>query len=786
LRLILRYKKAILLLFFIICLGQAYTQCITPFNTFPFFEGFENSDGGWITGGANTDWAWGIPAKSVISSAGGGSKCWMVGGLSGNSYANSEASWLQSPCFDFSTLKFPYLSFKVFWESEKIYDGASIQYSTDNGTTWKDIGSSLSSTTSCLNVNWYNTNSVRFLSGLNGTQNGWSGNIQNTSGSCQGGGGSNGWVVAKHTLIELAGQPSVIFRFVFGAGSTCNNFDGFAVDDFTISEAPKNKASFTYSCGDNNSINFTNTSALCPTDFDWNFDDVASGAANVSRQENPTHQFISPGKHTITFIAGSQYNQADMFNLIINTIQVSATLVNGIKCFGDNNGEVQANTSGTTNTVQYTWNTNPVQNTGSALNLKAGTYTVTATAPSMCPVNDSITLMSPSKVSDSATVNQPGCIYTSGEVQITTSGGTQPYTYSWSPNVSNQSTATGLAVGRYSVLVSDKNGCTDLVAVDIIKIKPPVVTTTSIKNVTCYGGKDGSASINISDGLPPYSIRWDTNPIQKTDTAIGLSAGSYIVNVGDANGCKVSAAAIITEPEQISNVATVTNATCGLKNGKILLDASGNYQYEWSPFVSTESVAENIYPGIYSVVIRNSNGCSQPISDIWVKNIGNPAKPFLGNDTSICTGETIVVMPGNFDTYLWQDNTNSSEITISQTGKYWVKVTNGDGCMKTDTINVKILEGCIDLYFPNTFSPNNDGLNETFGPTGNYNAVSNYELLIFNRWGELVFKTNNPRERWNGKTNGQTNAFTSYVWYSSYQFMGQGKKFKKGSLIILQ
>src|SRR5687768_11148453 len=106
---------------FINCV-ELNAQCAAPVNSFPYREGFEMNDGGWVPGGTGSDWAWGTPGKPVIGGAGGGAKCWIVGGLSAGPYTNSEASWLQSPCFDLSTLQYPYIEFKVFWETEQQFD----------------------------------------------------------------------------------------------------------------------------------------------------------------------------------------------------------------------------------------------------------------------------------------------------------------------------------------------------------------------------------------------------------------------------------------------------------------------------------------------------------------------------------------------------------------------------------------------------------------------------------------------------------------------------------------
>ncbi|HMK27264.1 MAG TPA: hypothetical protein VK483_14630 [Chitinophagaceae bacterium] len=89
----------------LIGLAEMKAQCGSGIISFPYNEGFETSDGGWVSGGAGNDWAWGSPSKPVISTAGGGTKCWIVGGLTGSSYTNAEASWLQSPCFDFTSVQ---------------------------------------------------------------------------------------------------------------------------------------------------------------------------------------------------------------------------------------------------------------------------------------------------------------------------------------------------------------------------------------------------------------------------------------------------------------------------------------------------------------------------------------------------------------------------------------------------------------------------------------------------------------------------------------------------------
>ena len=357
-------------------------QCGTLINNFPYHEDFENTDGGWVTGGTSSDWAWGTPKKPVIRNAGTGLKCWITGGLVNQSYNSGENAWLQSPCFDFSNIQHPYIKFKVFWETEGKYDGANIQYSVDGGSTWQ-IPGSITDVTNCLNENWFNYASLGNL----GNKNAWSGNIQPQGGPCVVGGGSNGWVTAQHTMPYLAGKAKVIFRFVFASGTTCNNFDGFAFDDITIGEAPPNDASFTYTCTSSNTIQFTSTSALCATAYLWNFGDPASGVANTSSLQNPAHTYTLAGDYSITLtVAGPDNSSSTYIQSNVSILaSVRAEVTTPITCAGAQTGAATVYFSGVGTIFSYSWNTIPIQTTQTAINLGAGTYTVTVKGGKQLP-----------------------------------------------------------------------------------------------------------------------------------------------------------------------------------------------------------------------------------------------------------------------------------------------------------------------------------------------------------------------------------------------------------------
>ena len=194
-------------------------------TTFPYLENFESGQGGWSSGGINSTWAFGTPAKATINSAGSGVNSWVTGGLGLGFYNNLENSQVVSPCFDFTSLIAPIIEMNSWWNSEFSWDGAVLQSSIDGGASWQNVGAFGDPD------NWYNDNTI---SGLF-----WSGNTEGWSGRISTGNGSGGWVIAKHDLTGLGGQSSVVLRIAFGSDGIIAD-DGFAFDDVFIYDRPAN------------------------------------------------------------------------------------------------------------------------------------------------------------------------------------------------------------------------------------------------------------------------------------------------------------------------------------------------------------------------------------------------------------------------------------------------------------------------------------------------------------------------------------------------------------------
>jgi gliding motility-associated-like protein len=274
---------------------------------------------------------------------------------------------------------------------EQRFDGANIQYSSDNGNTWLDLGS-YNEPANCLNDKWYNYSPITYLSTLSSARNGWSGNSQPTTGSCQGGNGSNGWVTAKHIIPALAGLSSVSFRFTFGAGTICNNYDGFAIDDITISEAPPNSAAFTHSCVNSNTIAFSSNPALCPIVYAWDFGDPASGTTNASSLKNPSHTFSGSGTYTVSLTVSGQGNAPSTITDQVTILSADVVVIAQADCITNNGGSAIVNVSGGPGNYAYLWNTTPPQTTAIATGLSSGGYSVIVNIQGACPDTADVTI----------------------------------------------------------------------------------------------------------------------------------------------------------------------------------------------------------------------------------------------------------------------------------------------------------------------------------------------------------------------------------------------------------
>ena len=687
---------------------NARAQCIT---VYPHVEDFETAPT-WTAVTAPTssvagtcDWTWGTPNHTyVIKSAGSGSKCWCAGGLTGSFYKFNQESYIYSPCYDFTNLQYPFIQFKLFYDLEYKYDGGNLQSSINGGTSWQDVGG-YNDPADCNTANWYNYNSIKFLNqpaGFVTSKTGWCGNVEtggtgwdptNTGVNCVGGNGSGKWVTAKHCLTGLAGQPNVIFRFTLGAGYTCNDFDGLAIDSVAVGNGVVNTTTITSVCN-GNTLTFSSGAKACPTTtWAWNFGDGAT-----STIENPAHTYAGPGIYTVSVIAsGGACNPPDTSKKIVHILSVSISSFTNATCA--NPGAAVAIASGAS-TPSYSWSNGAT--TANVSGLNAGTYTVTvldAANPSACPTNTTVTITQPNPIVITLSSTPSSCNSSNGSATATSvTGGTGAgtYTYSWSPSGGTGTTASNLTAGLYSLTVTDANACKATQTIQVNNSSGPQVSVSS-HSISCNGGNNGSITVTATGGTAPITYSWSTVGVGPASQS-NLVAGTYTVITTDASPCAVTNVITLNQPTAITSVTSNTAATCGQTNGMASVVVSGGtpaYTYSWSPSGGNTSHANGLGFGTYTVSGVDANGCIYSAQTTVVQqsavNVSvSSTAASCGNNNGTTSSHATGGFPGHAGyTYTWSPSGgNASAASNLAPGVYTVIVGDSLGCVSSKTITV--------------------------------------------------------------------------------------------------
>jgi hypothetical protein len=212
-----------------------------------------------------------------------------------------------------------------------------------------------------------------------------------------------------------------------------------------------------------------------------------------------------------------------------------------INCNGDSTGCAAVCAGGGSGAYTYSWM--PSGGTGAtACNLAAGAYSVIVTDANGCTTSVYSVITQPPPLNTSGIGNSNVQCYgdSTACVAMNPTGGTPPYTYTWTPNGGNTSTVCNLPAGTYTVTVTDANGCTAYAATTITQ-PPQLVATATANDASCSVCGDGSAYVTAIGGTGAYTYIWNTSPIQTTPTATGLQPGLYTCCVWDANGCSACA-----------------------------------------------------------------------------------------------------------------------------------------------------------------------------------------------------------------------------------------------------
>ena len=353
--------------------------------------------------------------------------------------------------------------------------------------------------------------------------------------------------------------------------------------------------------------------------------------------------------------------------------------------------------------------------------------------------------------------------------------------YLWQDG-SVDSVFTVTAPGSYHVTVTDY--C-DNTSTDTINVFAAPAEFVDIGNDTIICRKD-SVTLSVAPGFtaytwsPAYNI---TNISQYTTRVYPYTDTLYKLKVTTRPGCTLmDSIRISLFPTPVIRLGNDT----GLCFGKtIMLDAGTGFQnYLWNTGETTQQITVS-QKNRYAVRATDISGCVSADTVEVINVYPNPVIT-IAKDTSICEYKTLTINAGpGYDHYLWSTGETANKIVIKNAGLFWLMVTDKNGCTAKENISV-ISKNCLNLiYFPNSFTPNNDGFNDFFKP-GVYGTLEKYELTIYNRYGHLVFHTSNPFNGWDGNVNSKPQNAGTYTWFARYKFSGILNEIQTGTILLMR
>ena len=369
---------------------------------------------------------------------------------------------------------------------------------------------------------------------------------------------------------------------------------------------------------------------------------------------------------------------------ITQPTSISVTgIITNVACLNGNTGKVVASASGGTSGYQYLWNTTPQQNTATANNLTAGSYTVTVTDAHNCTGSATFSVTQPaSGITLSVAENDAACGSNNGSATVNVLTGTGSFTYAWS-NGGTAATISNLAAGSYSITVSNTAGCTATSATLVNSTGGPTVVPGST-NTSC-GLNNGAANIVVSGGVTPYSYSWSNGG---TATSISnLSAGTYVVTVHDHNNCASIASVVISASNGLVLNTSSSPTSCGINNGSatVTVGNAGSPLFAWNNGATTATI-NNLAAGNYTVTVSDAGLCSASASVTVASGTGVTGFNIIADKTIVCFGDSAhLCAVSGYTNYVWSNAAGSVCTDVSQSGNYSVTASDNGGCSATST-----------------------------------------------------------------------------------------------------
>jgi gliding motility-associated-like protein len=462
--------------------------------------------------------------------------------------------------------------------------------------------------------------------------------------------------------------------------------------------------------------------------------------------------------------------------------------------------------------LTYQWSDPAGQTNPTATNLAAGTYYVTVNDANGCAVIDSVTVGEAAEFTVNTDISDVACFgETSGQLEITGASVT-PGQILWS-NGQVGNAASGLSAGAYTVTVTSIDGCTQTFNYSITQPDELVLSIDETSPILCNDDSTGALATTVSGGTANYSYSWADGV--STANRANLPAGTYTLQVTDANGCTVANVAQLGNPAAIdfSFVDAMGVACVGDNNGMIQVQgtggstALGNYEYSLD---SANWQSGNLFPnltnGMYNIYVRDENGCvyADSIEVAAADSFLITAFTTSLDSTGIVEyGDTIdleitlnnptgaVVSWTEVNSGLALDSLLAISVNPSDASIYSFRAVSPAGCVVDTSLSVQV-DKPRRASAPTGFTPNSDGVNDAFFIQAEAERVTQVQSFrIYDRWGELVFESinsqpNDPQAGWDGTFKGKPLQSGVFAWYAEVEFIDGHVEVLRGEVTLLK
>lgn len=450
-----------------------------------------------------------------------------------------------------------------------------------------------------------------------------------------------------------------------------------------------------------------------------------------------------------------------------------------------------------------------------------GEYTEVTVAENGCDSIISLTIHAIDCEINGNIIGHPTICYgeSSGVIDFELNSGTPPFMYSWEKlggslsgngSISDlyiQESITDLPIGTYLITVNDSYG-NDAVLTTVIEEPFPLMISFTQSdyfgyNISCYNANDGEIIAEASGGTGDYSYSWNTGAMSQTINA--LEAGDYNVNITDSNGCTLGAQTTLSAPEPIVFSAQFIDPGCdGNNTGQVsILSIEGGV----SPYLAAlsddvfydQDQFTDLSEGDYTLSVMDVNGCISDTSAsltaaiIPQLEVGEEIYINLGNTAHI--QPVVDIIP---ESSVWSPSEGLScalcvDTEASPLGStvYTLSVSSEDGCITTDSLLIRVLK-YRNIYAPNVFSPNDDGINDNFTLYTDEAPVRQIKSMkIFSRWGEMVFEQSNfpanePYYGWDGTFLGSEMQLGVFTWMAEVEFIDGQIVTTQGDVLVFK